>query len=235
MADDLTVMCSGAFARALRELVPGFERDSGSLVLVIEGPSLGTTSRAIPVRLRGGEMADLVILFDDIIDRLVDEGLVMRGSKVTLATSAIGVAVRSGAPRPDVSSSDALRAALLAAGSFAYSASASGVYVASELLAKLGLPEDVGGRGIQVRGEPVGAAVARGAAELGFQQMSELLPVAGIDVLGPLPAGVQQFSVLSAGVPVTAKNIEGARLLIAHVRSSDSLPALFSAGLGTPP
>jgi len=216
----------------LQTVRPGFQQRTGRAVEVIAGSSVGTTPRAIPVRLRSGEAADLVILFDDAIDGLISERLLVRGSKVRLATSAIGMAVRKGSPKPDIGSAGAVRSALLGAASFAYSASMSGSYVASGLLSKLDLPEEVSRRGVRVTGEPVGIVVARGEAALGFQQVSELLPIEGIDVIGPLPAEIQQLSILSIGIPVTTKDAAGSRALVAYLLSDDVRPDLVGAGLG---
>lgn len=232
MAGELAVMCSGAFIGILDQLLPTMQASTGKSVRAISGSSIGTTPRAIPVRLRGGEAADLVILFDQTIDQLIKEGLVARGTKVRLASSGIGMAVKSGSPRPDISSSGALGRALLAASSFAYSASASGLYVSSDMLRKLDLPEEVGRKGFRVLGEPVGAVVARGAADLGFQQMSELLAIEGLDVVGPLPADVQQLSILSAGIPSTSTDAAGARALVDYILSEAVRPVLTEAGLG---
>ncbi len=231
-ANTLVVMCSGAFAGVLQKVRPGFQQVTERAVEVIAGSSVGTTPRAIPVRLRGSEAADLVILFDDAIDTLIGERLLVQGSKVRLATSAIGVAVRRGSLKADIGSAGAVRSAMLGASSFAYSASMSGNYVASGLLSKLDLPEEVSRRGVRVVGEPVGAVVARGEAALGFQQMSELLPIEGIDVIGPLPADIQQLSILSSGSPVTTKDAVGSRALVAYLLSGDARPALIGAGLG---
>ena len=131
-----------------------------------------------------------MILAGDSLERLIGEGRIAAGSRVDLARCGIGVAVRAGAPRPDIGSADALNRALLQAKSIAYSSSASGVYLKG-LFRRLGLADALGDRIRQVEGEPVGAVVARGEAEIGFQQVSELLPVAGIDYVGPLPAEIQ--------------------------------------------
>lgn len=229
--DELVVLCSGAFIGVLDRLLPAFRQRTGLPVKSIPGASMGTTLRAIPMRLRAGEGADLVILFDETIDELVDEGYVVRGSKLRLAASSIGLAVRSGAAHPDISSASALGQALRAATSFAYSASASGAYVASGLLQKLDLPDSVGAKGFRVMGEPVAAVVARGEAELGFQQMSELLAIEGVDVVGPLPSEVQLRSILSAGIPSSVTRESGARALVSYLLSDEACTVMTDAGL----
>src|SRR6266702_6121738 len=196
------VMCSGAFIDAFRELLPAFERKNGLAVTTIEGSSLGDTPRSIPGRLRRGEAADMAILFDDVIDRLISEGVVLPLSKADLASSSIGVAVRAGGIAPDIGSVEGLTRALVAARSIAYSSSRSGTYVSTELIARLGIAADVVSKAYRVENRRVGDVVAEGGADIGFQQLSELLPIKGITVLGPIPDEVQQFTVLSATIPV---------------------------------
>ncbi len=141
------------------------------------------------------------------------------------------MAVRAGAPKPDISSPAALKRALLQAKSIAYSDSASGVYVSTELFQRLGIADQVKGKSRMIPAEPVGAVVARGEAEIGFQQMSELLPVAGIDLVGPLPSEVQKITVFSAGVATSAKEPQAARALIRFLASPEAAPAISKTGL----
>lgn len=227
----MIVMCSGAFIDAFRELLPAFERRNGLAVTTIEGSSLGDTPRSIPGRLRGGEAADMAILFDDVIGRLISEGVVLPSSKADLASSSIGVAVRAGAIVPDISSVEGLTRALVAARSIAYSSSRSGTYVSTELFARLGVAADVDPKAYRVENRRVGDAVADGSADIGFQQLSELLSINGITVLGPIPDEVQQFTVLSAGIPVNCTKPDAARALVAHLTSVDSGKILRRHGL----
>ena len=155
----------------------------------------------------------------------------MPGSRVDLVRSSIGVAVRAGAPKPDISSVEALKRTLLGAKSIAYSASASGVYLSQELFPRLGIADQIKAKCHRIANEPVGAVVARGDAEIGFQQISELLPVAGIDYVGPLPPDVQKVTVFSAGVAVGAKHPEAARALIKFLASPAVVPAITKSGL----
>ena len=180
-ADDIKVLTSGAFAAAHLALGPQFERSSSHKV-VTGATSTGVGTESIASRLQRGEPADVVILASDAIDDLIAKGLLVSGSKVDLARSAIGMAVRSGARKPDIRTVDGLKRALLDAKSIAYSASVSGVYLSNELFPRLGIAEQIKGKTQRIERERVGAVVARGEAEIGFQQISELLPIAGIDV-----------------------------------------------------
>jgi len=161
----------------------------------------------------------------------VKRGKVVAGSQVDLVRSSISMAVRAGAPRPDISSVEALKRALLNAKSIAYSASASGVYLSTELFPKLGIADAVRSKSRRIESERVGTIVARGDAEIGFQQLSELLPIAGIDIVGPLPAGAQRVTVFSAGIATGSKNIEAAKALIRFLSSSDVAPVITRSGL----
>ena len=231
MRDELIVMCSGAFITVLNDVAPGLEEELGIIVKAVQGPSIGDAPRAIPVRLRRGEPADLVILFDDAIQDLIADGTLLGDTKVRLGASNIGVAVRQGASEPDIGTEAALRRALIASSSFACSASASGRYVSTTLLARLDLGPEVAAKGFVVTGEPVGAVVARGGAELGFQQISELLPVEGVRVLGPLPPGLQCTTVISAALPRAARKLQPARALLARLSSRAAQEVVVRHGL----
>src|SRR5438132_4890101 len=182
-AAEIRVMISGGLSAAYEALVPEFERATGHKVLTARGPSMGTTVNAIPVRLERGEPADVLIMVGYALKDLADKGKVITGSSVDLVKSPIGIAVKSGAPKPDISSPDALKRALLAAKTIAYSDSASGVYVSTEMFQKLGIAEEMKDKARKIPATPVGEIVAHGTAEIGFQQISELKPVAGIDIV----------------------------------------------------
>ena len=229
-ADDIKVLTSGAFAAAHLALGPQFERSSSHKV-VTGATSTGVGTESIASRLQRGEPADVVILASDAIDDLIAKGLLVSGSKVDLARSAIGMAVRSGARKPDIRTVDGLKRALLDAKSIAYSASVSGVYLSNELFPRLGIAEQIKGKTQRIERERVGAVVARGEAEIGFQQISELLPIAGIDYVGPLPAEVQRVTVFSAGVARTSTNPDAARALIAFLASPAAAPVVVKSGL----
>jgi len=230
-AEDIHVMTSGAFTAAYLELVPEFERATKNKVVTSFGGSMGNGPETIPNRLQRGEPADVVILASAALDDLIKQGKVVAGSRVDLVRSSIGIAVRAGAPKPDISTVAALKQALLNAKSIAYSASASGVYLSTEMFQRLGIANEVLPKSKNAQGERVGALVARGDAEIGFQQISELLPEPGIVYLGPLPAEVQRVTVFSAGIAVGAKEPQRARALIEFLASAKALPVIIKTGL----
>ena len=228
---ELHVMLSGAFTEAYLQLIPVFEQSSPYKVVSAFGASMGGAPDSIPVRLARGEPADVLILAAGTLDDLTREGKVVPGSRVDLVQSSIGMAVRAGAPKPDISTVDALRRTLLAARTVAYSASASGVYISTELFDRLGITEPMRGKTRRIESERVGTVIARGEAEIGFQQISELLPVAGIDYVGPLPTPVQRVTVFSAGIATMASNRDGAKALIAFLVSPRAVNAIVKSGL----
>jgi molybdate transport system substrate-binding protein len=230
-ADEIRVMTSGAFTEALRDLATQYERVTKNTVVTTYGASMRDAPDSIPSRLRRGEPVDVVILAAQALDELIAQKQVAAGSRVDLVRSSIGIAVRAGAPRPDVSSVEALTRTLLGAKSIAYSSSASGVYLSTELFQRLGIADRIKAKSRRIESEPVGAVVARGDADIGFQQMSELLPVRGIDIIGPLPAGAQRVTVFAAGVAVAAKAPDAARTLIAFLASPAAAAAIRKSGL----
>ncbi len=230
-AQEIKVMTSGAFTAAYLEVVPQFERTTQYKIVTSYGASMGNAPDSIPMRLKRGEPVDVVILARPALDQLVNQGEVVAESRVDLVRSSIGVAVRAGARKPDISSADALKRTLLEAKSIAYSDSASGVYLSTEMFQRLGIASQIAGRCKRIAGEPVGAVVARGDAEIGFQQISELLPVPGIDYVGPLPPEVQKVTLFSAGVATGSKHPAAARALIKFLASPAAIPAIAKSGL----
>jgi molybdate transport system substrate-binding protein len=192
---------------------------------------MGNTPDAIPNRLARGETADVVILVRPALDDLVKSGKVISGSQVDLVRSRIGMVVRAGALKPDITTVDALKRTLLNARSIAYSDSASGVYISTEMFKNLGIADQVSKKSRKIEGEPVAAVVARGEAEIGFQQISELLPVSGADYVGPLPERVQRVTIFSAGISVGAKHPDAGRALIEFLRSAAAVQAIKESGL----
>jgi molybdate transport system substrate-binding protein len=227
---EIKVFASGGFKAAYMALVSEFEGASGRKVLTAWGSSVAGAPTSIPARLTAGEPVDLVIMAGDGLDRLIADGEVAAGSRVDLARSGIGVAVRAGAPKPDLSSVDTFVRALRQAKSVAHSSSASGIYLKG-LFQRFGLYDTLGDRIRQVEGEPVGAVVARGEAEIGFQQVSELLPVPGIDYVGPLPPEIQQFTVFAAGIAAHTREPDGARALVAFLTAPAAAPIIRQSGM----
>ena len=220
---EIKVMASAAFKEAYLELVPEFERATGHKVV-----TLWVASVQMMNRLKGGEAVDLVILSAASLDELVTAGII--SERVDVARSSVGVAVRAGAPKPDISSGEALKRAVLAARGIAYSTGPSGIYLVG-LFERMGIADEIKSRVKVVQGEPAGAVVARGEAEIGFQQVSELLPVPGIDLIGPLPPDVQQITVFSAGLHATSKELEAAKALVRFFKAPAAIPVIRKKGM----
>lgn len=228
---EIRIMTSGAFTAAYLALIPRLEQLTGKK-LVTAATSIGTGENSIPNRLRRRESVDVVIVADTVLRGFIKEGLIVADSYTPLARSAIGMAMRKGAPKPDIGTVDALTSTLLQAQSIAYSASVSGEYLTNELLQRLGIADRVLPKCRRVEGgERVGAVIARGEAEIGFQQISELLPVPGIDHITPLPPEVQKLSIFSAGVAATTSDLDAARAVIAFLSSLDASESIKNSGL----
>ncbi len=230
-AAEVRVMISGGMTAAYNALVPEFERATGNKVLTAYGPSMGTTVNAIPIRLERGEPADVLIMVGHALGDLIKQGKVIADSRVDLTKSPIGIAVKSGAPKPDISSAEAVKRALLAAKSIAYSDSASGVYVSTEMFQRLGITEAMKDKAKKIPAEPVAGVVARGDAEIGFQQIAELLPVPGVDIVGPLPPDLQQITVFSAGIATVSKETDAGKALIKFLASPAARDAIVKSGM----
>lgn len=230
-AAEIKVVTSGGFTAAYLELVPQYERATHDHLVTEFGPSMGTTHDAIPVRLDRGEAIDVVVMAAPALDDLIHQGKVRAGSRVDLVEAYIAMAVKAGAPKPDISTVDALKRTLLSAKSIAYSDSASGVYLSTELFPKLGIAEQIKAKSRKIEADPVGGVVASGEFEIGFQQISELLPVKGIDIVGPLPPGAQRVTVFAAGIPATSKHPEEAKALIRWLASPVAYGAIEKSGL----
>jgi molybdate transport system substrate-binding protein len=218
----MEILSTNGVKSVVLELLPAFERAIKMPVAITWGSTVNLLDR-----IKGGGACDLVILTGEAIDDLVQQGKVVAGSRVDLARSAIGVAVKKGAPRPDISTPEALKRTLLACGSLAYSKTGvSGVYFPS-VLARLGIADDVRSKTvIPDPGNPVGDVVVQGGAEIGIQQISELLPVDGIDIIGPLPGDLQKMTVFSGGLSAVAKDAELARALL-HVLTAPDTRAVY--------
>jgi molybdate transport system substrate-binding protein len=231
LATEIRVVTSGAFTAAYLELVPGYESANHNKLVTEFGPSMGATHNAIPARLERKEEIDLVIMAAPALDDLIRRGQIRPDSRVDLVRSGIAMAVKAGSPKPDISTVDALKQALLKAKSIAYSDSASGVYLTTELFPRLGIADRLKGKIKKIEADPVGGVVATGEAEIGFQQMSELLPVKGIDIVGYLPPDAQRVTVFAAGIPSASKHPDEAKALIRWLASPVAWPAMKKSGL----
>jgi molybdate transport system substrate-binding protein len=218
-------MLSAAFKAAYLELVPQFERATGHKVTALWVPTVEMMRR-----LKGGEAVDVVILSTPPMAELTEAGIIARGSSVNLATCGVGVAVKAGAPKPDLSSGEALKRAVLAAKSIVYSHGPSGIYL-ERLFERMGIGDEIRHKVKRVQGQPSGEVVAQGEAELGFQQVCELLPVPGIDFVGPLPPDVQEITTFTAGVHAKSKQPEAAKALLEFFTSPEAAPVIKSKGM----
>jgi molybdate transport system substrate-binding protein len=226
---EIIVMTSGTFTAAHLELAPEFERAS-HVTLTTAATTMGVGADSIPSRMQR-EPVDVVIIAAEFLDELIASRRVLADSRVELGRSRIGMAVRAGAPRPDISTVEGLKQALLKAASVALSSSVSGDYFSRELFPRLGIAEQMAPKTKRIVGERVGAVIARGEAEIGFQQMSELLPIAGIDVVGPLPADVQRVTVFAGGIASGSKHPDLARAYIRFLASPAAAKAVARTGL----
>ena len=234
-AADIRAMISAGFFKVYAELGPAFETSTGHKLVTTRGPSLGNSPEAIPTRLARGEQADVLIMDGHGADILETRDLLRPGSRMRLAESFIGMVVRTGQPKPDISTVEGLRKALLAAKSIAYSDSSSGTYLSTVGFKKLGVAEEIAGRTRKVRGppsgEPVAAVVARGDAEIGFQQVSEVINVPGADFVGTVPAEIQPPTFFVGALPKGSQQPEAAVALLRFLSSAEAAAVITKAGL----
>ncbi|MGE8098019.1 substrate-binding domain-containing protein [Pseudomonas fluorescens] len=230
-AEELHVMTSGGFTAAYKVLGPKFAAATGNTLDTALGPSMGKAPEAIPNRLARGEQADVVIMVGYALDELIKQGKVLPGSRVELADSRIGLVVREGAAKPDISSVEGLKTTLLNAKSVAYSDSASGVYIQDQLFKRLGIEPQLKAKSTMVPKIPVASVVATGDYQLGFQQVSELLPVPGVTFVGKIPESVQSVTRFAAGIPVGAQHPVQAKALLDYLASPAAQPDVKATGL----
>jgi molybdate transport system substrate-binding protein len=225
----MKVLCTNGVKSVMLDLVAAFEREKGGKVTVTWGATGGLLKE-----IEAGAAGDLTVLTAEAIADLVSQGKVVAQSRLDLARSGIGVAVRKGAAKPDISTPEAFKRTLLAARAVAHSkAGTSGIYFPT-VLARLGIADEMRERiVIPEPGTPIGEVVARGEAELGVQQVSELLPVAGIEIVGPLPAPLQKITTFTAGVLAAAREPDAADALVAFL-AERSRPLLAAKGLEAP-
>lgn len=225
-AAEIALLSSTAMREVLEELVPAFERASGHKVTITFQSGVNVSAK-----LREGAVADLVITAGPALDELAREGKVVAGSRVDFVRAKVGVAVRAGAPKPDIATPEAFKSAMLAAKSIGYSKGPSGIHLES-VLRRIGIFDQVKGKLLQPElGVRVGTMVARGDAEIGVQQINELLPIPGIDFVGPLPGDLQTALVYATGLPATARQQEPAKALMKFLTSEAALPVFKKLGM----
>ena len=235
-AADIRVLATGALSVAFKQLVPAFERETGNHLLISWGPSYGSSPDALPVRIKNGEPMDVCFMIGAALDEQIKQGVFIPETKADIAESAVGVAVRAGVPKPDVSTPEKLKEALLAAKSVAFSEGASGTYITGTLFPKLGIGEQMKRKSVLIKGrELVGAALQRGDADLGLQQISELKAFKEIQFVGPLPREVQKVSVISAAISRNAQQAEAAKAFVEYLKSKSAVAIFDSTGLQQPP
>ena len=230
-AHEVAVVTSGGLAAAYDVLAPRFQAETGLRLVTAYGASTGGAPDSIPARLERGERFDVLIMSQSGLNGLSEQGLVRPGTRVDLASSSIGMAVREGAPVPDISTPEAFAETLLAAESIGYSASVSGTYVSTELFPRLGLAEQLAPKSRRVVSERVAAVVARGELEIGFQQVSEILSIEGAAYAGPIPDEYQRVTTFSAGITTNAENPLGAQRVIDFLASPEAAPTIAETGL----
>lgn len=231
-AADIHVLATGALHAAFDVLGPAFEKDSGHRLLFAWGPSYGKSPEALPMRIKNGEEMDICFMIGAAMDDQIKQGNFLAETRADLAESRIGIAVKAGIPKPDVSTVDKLRAALLAAKSVAFSEGASGKYISETLFSNLGVAEQMKPKSVPVPGrELIGAVLERGDAELGMQQISELRAFPTIQYVGPLPEEVQKASLISAAIAKGAKERQAAESLIAFLKSPKAAELMVKTGL----
>jgi len=225
-AADIRVIAPNAAKESVSEAVTAFERSSGNKVIVSWA---GT--EAITKRVTEGEVVDIVVNAAQNIDRLIIEGKLSQGSRTDFARSSVGVAVAPSAPRPDVSSIEGLKSALLSAKSIVISSGTSGRYL-SDLFSRLGVSEQIKSKVKQPpSGAQIGELLAAGEAELGFQQVSELLHVQGIQFLGPIPAEIQNYTIYSGAAHSKAPQPEAARAFLRVLRQPETAAVVRKSGM----
>ncbi len=221
----INIMATAAFKEAYVELVPQFERTTGHQVV-----TTWITTQEIVTRVKAGDATDMAVMSGNAIDELIAAGKFAQGSRVDIASSWVAMAVKHGAPKPDIRSADAFKRAMLAAKSIAYSGGPSGVYLIG-LFKRMGISDQLASKVQQIRGQPVGAVVARGEVDIGFQQMSELMPVPGIDIVGGLPKDIMEITFFATGRHVDSKVADAANALTAFFKAPAAHALIRAKGM----
>jgi molybdate transport system substrate-binding protein len=225
-AAEITVLSTQATEQAYRELLPQFEKATGHTVKISYTGTVDAKKR-----IAAGEFFDLLIMASPEIDAFIASGTLAPGSRVDLAKSGVGIGVKAGAPKPDISSTEAFKKTLLAAKSIGYSTGPSGVYVIS-LFDRLGIAEQVKPKLKQTpTGVFVGTIVANGEVEIGIQQVSEMSHYPGVDYVGPLPADIQKMTIFTSGLAANAKQPEAAKALIKFTTTPSAAEAFKKRGM----
>ena len=229
-AAEIHVLCSNGFKAVMEDLAPQFEKATANVVRVTYG-----LSAELSRRIQGGEPFDLAILTPELIDGLAREGTVVADSRMTLARSPIALAMKQGAPRPDLGTNDALRRALLGATSIAYAREGASASHFLAVLQQLGLSETLKSRVVALAsGAAVGASVSRGAAELGVLPVSEIMPIAGIEVAGAFPNGLAGFITITAATGARALEPAASKAFIAYLADPSAQAILVKRGMERP-
>ena len=224
-AAEITVMSSVAIKDAYLELVPAFEKATGHKVVTLWVPTV-----EMMMRLKTDEQVDLVLMAVSNVEELTRLGKLAAGTRVDVVKSGIGVAIRKGAPKPDIGSAAGLKSTLLAAKSISYSTGPSGVYLVG-LFERMGIADAIKPKIKQVQGVPVAELVARGEVEIGFQQISEILPVEGAELAGPLPAEVQSITTFAAALRPGARQAEAAQAWVQFLTAPAAAAVIRKHGL----
>lgn len=229
MAAEIKVLTGGAFKQVVDALVPGFEQQTGHKVVVDND-----TAGALKKRIEGGEAFDVAVITPAVIDTLTHEGKIVAGSRIDLARVGVGVVVKAGAPKPDIATVDALKATLLKAKTVAYidpaSGGSSGAYI-EKLFEQLGIADQMRPKARLKKGGHVADLVVSGEAEIGLHQISEILPVKGAALVGPLPKEIQNYTTYSAGLSATAKSKEAAEAFIKALSGPAAAAVLKDKGM----
>jgi molybdate transport system substrate-binding protein len=225
-AAEIRVLSTQATEQAYRELMPQFEKASGHKVTTVFTGTLDANKR-----LAAGETYDLLIMSAPSIEEHIKTGKVLASSRVDLAKSGVGVGVKAGAPKPDISTTEALKRTLSAAKSIGYSTGPSGIYMIG-VFQRMGIADEIKHKLKQTpTGVFVGSIIANGEAEIGFQQVSELSHFAGVDYVGPLPAEIQQFTIFSSGIIAGAKEADAAKALVNFITAPAAAAAFKRIGM----
>lgn len=229
-AAEIKVVSGGAFKQVLNALAARYHEDTGNTLAI----TYRTVGQHLDLIRSGKEPFDIAILTPAAIDGLIRDGKVVAGTRTDLAKTGIGVVVRAGAPLPDISSVEAFKRALLAAKSVAYidpkAGGSSGIYVGG-LLERLGIAAQVNAKAVLVHGGAVADHVADGEAELGIHQISEILPVAGVTLVGPLPADIQNFTIYAAGIGSGAQDVAAARAVLKFLSGDEAMAIIKAKGM----